>query len=380
MADFLHTADLHLGRHPKSRGYPLNVQYEIDSIPADGIDWITRLATDENAKAILFAGDIFNGNDDQDESADLIENNMRAYPKIQFIFAPGNHDPYRPGSPWTRIDWPKNALVFSRPDFHFSIITGTNLRIFGHAWPDPNKDYSPFDNPRTHRFPPPYKNILLAHATELGSQPSHWKRYAPFTVESLDRSNLDYVALGHLHDCIAVAPDDPCPVYYSGTPWPLSTSDTGHHGVLSVTFQKPRTLVRYHRNPSIQFRNEVLALHRTDTWTTTLYRLQAYAQPPEVKTILTLQIFGQISDNLHDQLPRLVDKAKTHFLHLDTQIDTLPDRQLNSKTATSGTFLAFLKAIDQLISQERPGPQRESLALARSHALAYYSGQHGKHV
>lgn len=375
MADFIHTADLHLGRHPQSAGYPLHVQNEIDSIPADGIDWITRFATEEKATAILFAGDTFDGTDQDEESADLIENNMRAYPKLQFIFAPGNHDPTGPDSPWACIKWPQNAHLFHLPDFQPITLDDGALHIWGHAWPKSAATYNPFPDARFSPGATPGKHVLMAHATELGSQPPHWKRYAPFNLDHLDRSNLDYVALGHLHDCIAVAPDDPCPVYYSGNPWPLSTKDTGHHGVLSVTFQKPRTLVQYHRNPSIHFRNEVLALHHSDTWTTTQYRLQAYAQPTEVKTILTLQIFGQIQDRLHDQLQRIVDHSARHFLHLDVQIDTLPDRELTNKRATSGTFLDFLKAIEKLISEAPDGPHREALAEARTHALSYYAGQ-----
>ncbi len=375
MADFLHTADLHFGRHPKSSGYPLHVQHEIDSIPADGMDWITRLATEQDATAILFAGDTFDGNEEDSESADILENNMRAYPKLQFIFVPGNHDPYHPDSQWTRINWPHNAHVFEHPQFRHCNIPGTKLTVYGHAWPASPTTYQPFNGNDYHRTAATRKNVLLAHATELGSQPEHWKHYAPFTVETLDRSNLDYVALGHLHDCVAVAPDDPCPVYYSGAPWPLSNTDAGHHGVLSVTFQEPRTLVRYHRNPSVQFRNEVLALHHTDTWTTTQYRLQAYAQPPEVKTILTLQIIGQIQDRLHDQLHKIVNSSARYFLHLDATIDTIPDSQLTNKRATSATFLNFLRSIEKLISEDPAGPNRDALTRARTHALAYYAGQ-----
>lgn len=375
MADLIHTADLHLGRHPKSAGYPLHVQREIDSIPADGIDWITRFATEEKATAILFAGDTFDGTYDDGESAHLIKNNMRAYPNLHFIFSPGNHDPVTASQPYADIIWPKNAHIFRSPEIHAYTIPGADLTIYGHAWPQGPTNYDPFKKIRIQPRAAHAKNILLAHATELGSQPPHWKQYAPFTLDHLDRSNLDYVALGHLHDCIAVAPDDPCPVYYSGNPWPLSATDTGHHGVLSVTFQKPRTLVRYHRNPSVHFRSEVLALHHTDTWTTTLQRLQAYSHPPEVKTILTLQIFGQIQDRLHDQLQRIVDHSARHFLHLDVQIDTLPDRELTNKRATSGTFLNFLKSIEKLLSEAPAGPHREALAEARTHALAYYAGQ-----
>jgi len=118
---------------------------------------------------------------------------MAARPHITFVIAPGNHDPYTPGSVWARTPFPENVVIFDSPVPRRHPLPHLGVDLYGYAFPAPTLDAAPIADLRPED--PSRINLLCGHA-DLTSPLSP---YAPTTPAALAATGMDYIALGHVH-------------------------------------------------------------------------------------------------------------------------------------------------------------------------------------
>jgi DNA repair exonuclease SbcCD nuclease subunit len=144
---------------------------------------MVRTAADEGVEAILIAGDLFDAARVTKSTENYVLDLIASYPMIDFYYLSGNHDK---GSALTNAaQLPTNLYTFGKV---WSTYRRGNLAITGAATPDAdtlslNKDDV---------------NILLLHGQErrsagvAGEDIIHLGRFK--------NKNIDYAALGHVHE------------------------------------------------------------------------------------------------------------------------------------------------------------------------------------
>lgn len=144
---------------------------------------MVRTAADEGVEAILIAGDLFDAARVTKSTENYVLDLIASYPMIDFYYLSGNHDK---GSALTNTaQLPTNLYTFGKV---WSTYRRGNLAITGAATPDAdtlslNKDDV---------------NILLLHGQErrsagvAGEDIIHLGRFK--------NKNIDYAALGHIHE------------------------------------------------------------------------------------------------------------------------------------------------------------------------------------
>ncbi|MEO6908135.1 MAG: DNA repair exonuclease, partial [Abditibacteriaceae bacterium] len=234
---FIHAADLHLGA-PFVGLHQNNprVAQMADGATYAAFDKIIQLALARKVLFVLFAGDIYDADFPNLKAQLRFRDGMRQLDAagIGSCVIRGNHD--HGGSVRAKLDF---------PDSYFEFATGSNephliyeketpvAAIYGYSYPQ----RAVTENILRHYVPrgeeQKYFCIGMLHGN-VGGDAAH-DNYAPCSVSQLKEIDIDYWALGHVHQA-KVLSEMPA-VLYPGTPQGLSPRETGAHGCYLVTAQ-----------------------------------------------------------------------------------------------------------------------------------------------
>lgn len=229
MIRVLHAADLHLGSTFK--GLPDGAAWPAATARATlrAFTRLVDLALSEKVDALLLAGDVF---DERDRPLDA---HLHLFDELSRVSAAGiptfvvhgNHDPLGPGQ-----RWPAGVTVFG-PQWSEHQVLGPHgelrFRVQGMSYPAREvRENLALRFKRQGSEP----TIGLLHAN-LSDWPGH-ANYAPCTAADLDRAQLDYWALGHVHTRGEVALPHGALAAYPGNLQGRHHQELGPRGALLV--------------------------------------------------------------------------------------------------------------------------------------------------
>ena len=153
---------------------------------------LAELASREKVALVLLSGDLLDSGSAYYETGEELLRCLRQIAVPVFI-APGNHDPYVPGSPYLRLHFPENVHIFSGNSIESVLLPERNARVYGAAFTD--RRCAPLLRGFHAEKEEGVYQLLCLHG-ELGNKAS---AYNPIAEEELAESGLDYAALGHIH-------------------------------------------------------------------------------------------------------------------------------------------------------------------------------------
>lgn len=287
MLRFLHAGDLHLGSAAAAFSPRAAARRRERQLAA--LERLLDDAVKAGAQLFLFAGDVF---DTPAPDADLTARFLHilgARP-VPALIAPGNHDFYRAGGPWTSSSIPENVYIFDTPTLSCIDFPTLNASVWGYAFtaeamPSPQLGGSGDRiEGRT--------SLLLAHA-DLTSPISS---YAPITAGQLEVSGFAYAALGHIHN-----PGEPrrfggTVAAYSGFFAGRGFDETGVGGALLVEIEGAHTLITPIESTADRFERRTLDLTGACSGEEVRARVAAYLAECELSddTALRLSLSGNV--------------------------------------------------------------------------------------
>ena len=189
MIKFLHAADLHLDSpfaslSPAQAAIRRKEQLEL-------LQSLTDAANAHACDLVLLAGDLFDADNAYPETVTALSRALAGL-RAEVFLAPGNHDYLAPGSAYLTHDWPENVHIFTSQQISCFALPEKNCRVWGAGF------VRAHCGPLLEGFSAPDDGVLdlmVLHgdATGAGSE------YNPVTKQQIERSNLDYLALGHIH-------------------------------------------------------------------------------------------------------------------------------------------------------------------------------------
>jgi len=226
MLKLLHLADLHLDSPFKNLSYTESVERRKKQ--RDVFSAALEQASKQNCCAVLISGDLFDSEFYTADTVSFLIKSFKNYPDIRFIITPGNHDPYRHGSPYTVVDFPENVYIFTDEDISVISFPEIHLNIYGYAFTSSSYKKQPLED-----FAASSKgfNILCAHS-DIDTQGSEYAYISPSDIES---SGFDYIALGHIHTKPEIIKKGATVYAYSGCLAGRDFSEYGEKGGILVT-------------------------------------------------------------------------------------------------------------------------------------------------
>ncbi len=180
----LHTADWHLDA--PLQGQVEELKQALASVPGQ----VLEIVRQENCDLVLLAGDLFDGAYTPHTYQQLYDV-LKAMAVPVFI-TPGNHDYCGPDSPWIKELWPENVHIFKSQQVESVALPELDCRVYGAG-------FGSMDCPallegfRADCEEKYAIGIFHGDTTQVTSP------YNPITAQQVLASDLDYLALGHIH-------------------------------------------------------------------------------------------------------------------------------------------------------------------------------------
>ena len=222
----IHAADIHLGSPlsglDQHDGLPVQ---QLRAAPLAAFERIADLCIERDAKLLLIAGDLFDGDADMgviSAATGVLKRITGSGTKVVLIR--GNHDAAsKMQRRLPRIDGVTELSTTSAETVAFDDL---GIAVHGRGF-----DKKSVTDNIVKKYPERVDglfNIGLLH-TSLEGNAAH-ATYAPCEVDDLVAHGYDYWALGHIHQHAIVRASDPC-IVYSGSPQARHVREEGEHGV-----------------------------------------------------------------------------------------------------------------------------------------------------
>ena len=328
MIKILHTADLHLDSAFSSLT-PQKSEERKEGLRKT-FKKMMAYAAEEKIDILLMPGDVFDSAFISRDTSDVLCSCFESLP-CPVVIAPGNHDPYTQSSIYASGRLPKNVHVFtSEIPTHFDF-PQLNLSVWGSAFTRERYEHSVLSQIRG--LDPQKINILCQHADTRSAV----SQYAPISAKDIAYYGFTYAALGHVHTppepVVITSPDGErtTTVAYSGCPEGRSFDEPGFGGALLVETDGKTTSLRRIQFSEKRYMVEELDVSGADSddfIAETVKKLigeKGYGEETTLRVILR----GEISTNLHLDIPSVTSQAKGELYSLELRDRTLPCFDIN---------------------------------------------------
>lgn len=295
---------------------------------------IAQICRDEKPDLVLFSGDLLDSEHTYFETGEELVRSLGSIDAPVFI-SPGNHDYYSEKSVYAKLQFPENVYIFTQP--HISCVQpeGLEVCVYGAAFTD--KRSAPLlEGFRAERMDGRY-NIMCIH----GDAEARDSSYNPISREQLEKSGLDYVALGHVHKSGGLKRAGSTWYYWPGCPEGRGFDETGEKSIALVTLGEDCCRVetrvisgrRYEQiSVDIGGADPVLAIHAAipDDTVRDIYRITLTGETEFAPDV--------------DRLERTLDEL---FFHLQLRDETRLRRSVWDRAGEDtlrGLFLTRLRA------------------------------------
>ncbi len=200
----------------------------------DTLDALAELARREAVDLVLLAGDLFDGDQVYPETVERLLDALGSM-KCPVFISPGNHDPFTPRSPYASREWPENVHIFKAEELTAVELKELDCVVYGAAFTESHRQseaLKSFTAPTDGRL-----HLLCLHGAvnEPGSE------YGCIRSEQIERSGLDYLALGHVHQYSGAQKAGGSVWVYSGCVEGRGFDELDDKGVVLADVEKGRT-------------------------------------------------------------------------------------------------------------------------------------------
>ncbi|MDR0614588.1 MAG: DNA repair exonuclease [Lactobacillales bacterium] len=250
MIRFLHTADLHIDRAFEGVT-PTESLFADRLLKANErvLKNIVEVAIKAKVNFVILAGDTFHQSFSSPKVQrlliDAFQQLLQAEISVFMIF--GNHDYYNKSRFW--FHFPKNVFLFTEEKIKtvkFTTKNGEKVAISAFSYQSAH-----LTEHKALSFPERQKSAdyhLGIYHGELGGVNG---RYAPFSLQELQRKNYDYWALGHIHDPEVL--DQKGRIRYAGAPLGHTRKEINSQSVNLVEINKEILQVKQIKVATLEF-------------------------------------------------------------------------------------------------------------------------------
>ena len=223
----IHCADLHLDSPMESNLSPEKARERKGELRAS-FARLVREAVQSGVAAILISGDLFDSDHITKSTEKYVLELIASYPAMRFFYLVGNHDR---GSALKQAEpMPQNLFLFGNgwTTYHLGEVS-----ITGSERPDGD----------TLSLSPDRLNIVMMHGQARSGNGAAKEDEIRFG--KLKRKNIDYVALGHVHEYREAKIDERCTACYCGCLEGRGFDECGQKGYVLLETEGKRILHRF---------------------------------------------------------------------------------------------------------------------------------------
>lgn len=220
----VHCGDIHIGASGGEKRNAARRRAEIKQTFLRIVDFASENAAD----LLLIAGDLFDSHKISEDVLEEISAKFAGFGGLVFI-SPGNHDYYGRDTFWEKVNFPPNVKIFKSASETVDL-PQLGVKIFGSGF------CGAFRNEHIlSKFLADDDSINIA---VLHGDMTPGSSHGPIDLAEIADSNMDYIALGHIHKRTEVAKSGGTYYAYCGCPEGQGFDETGAKGFYFGTVDK----------------------------------------------------------------------------------------------------------------------------------------------
>ncbi len=262
---FVHAADLHLDSPfvGIKAVAPDNVSGALRDATFSAYENIVNLCIEERVDALLVAGDVYDAADRSLRAQLKFVDGLKRLDEagIRSFVCHGNHDPL---NGWeAQLEYPKGCTRFGEEAQAVPVLEDDPERAVVHGISYPKQKVNENLALRLGAADSSMFSIGLVHAN-VDSDTKH-VNYAPCSLDDLERSGIDYWALGHVHTRQVLRERTPT-VVYPGNPQGRHPNEPGARGVYLVEVDEGNDVhLNFRTVDTVRWAQADLDVSRTDS-------------------------------------------------------------------------------------------------------------------
>lgn len=369
MPRILHTADIHLGVRLSGLGRSGD---RVRAALRNTFGRIIDMAIDEKVDAVVIAGDLFDSNHISSSLIRFALGEINRLGEIPCVVLPGTHDCLEEGSvllSLTDDEKPGNMYLLLDPDEPTIRFEDKQLTFYG----SPNTSNRSTKNPvasvsrRDHEG----THILVAHGSYMIPEKTA-KDDHPFSLDDIDNSGFDYVALGHWHSTFEL-PTKRTKATYCGSPEAVAFDQSGAGNVLIVDSADQVTIDKRHVGTTVWKQLEL----PTSSFKYSLEIEQEIQKHVDENCLLSVTLTGLASadsliniDEIHANL-----SDSFLFLRISDKTESVPEQILEQKLPPTTILGQFMMQMSDAIDNAEDSERKELLADSLRTGYALLAGK-----
>lgn len=239
-----HIADFHLGGQLT---YDEILSAKIKKNLILGLDNLIKMLNQSKVDLLLIAGDFFETSSQNLYLLKDVKEILSGFDG-KIVLSPGNHD-YVSVESYYNEKWPDNMYIFKKEDIDYFQFDDLNTRIYGMAFNHSHIYERKMQLFREIDVDDKYINIGLFH----GQVENKLNSYNPIYLEDIENSNMNYIALGHIHNKSEIKRVGKTYYAYSGNPIARGFDELGPKGVYLGEVDKNFVKINFYKLLDTQF-------------------------------------------------------------------------------------------------------------------------------
>lgn len=346
----LHCADLHFDTPFKELNRELSdfSKRELLEVFKSIID----LTIEEKVEVLLIAGDVFDNLTVNKNTLSFICRELDRINNVHVFISPGNHDPYNEKSFYNMIKWKENVHIF-KANMEFKEIEELNLVVWGAGF---TKQYERESLLTLNKVDSNKINIMVLHG-EISNNNSG-NEYNPIYLSQIERSNMDYIALGHRHKYSGILKSGKSYYSYSGCPQGRGFDEEGSKGVIIGNVYSDAVELQFIETCKRRYVVKEIDITGADTYDDIVNKILNNFQLQErQKDLHKVVLTGEIKEHFIFREDLLIEKLKDYFYYIKIINKTILEIDLEDVAmdySVKGRFVAkILEKLKNADDEER---------------------------
>ena len=352
MVKILHAADFHLDSAFVALSEEQARQRRQES--RETMERLVDYANDHGAQLMLLAGDLFDGDNVYSQTGEMLCTALRRFTG-QVVIAPGNHDSYQVKSAYARIALPDNVHVFTGAEQESISFPQYGCTVYGAAFVGE-------EAPAWQGFRVTGDEVAIGvlHGEVSGKD----SPYRPISPNSIAKSGLDYLALGHIHQYSGVQTAGRTAWAYSGCLEGRGFDELGDKGFLFGEVDRGSVKLRF--VPFALRCYEWIEVDVTDTGPLDAVLRQLPLQTE--RDIYRIVLTGEVSEGI--KLSELQESLAPRFYALEIRDKTRAAQDIWARQEEDTLRGLFLKKLRRQYDAAQTEEEREQIEQAVRFGLA----------
>ncbi len=343
----LHCADIHIGAANSALGTSADSRRFETLITFENI---IDLGIQSNVDIIAIAGDLFDTENPENAFVSGVLNKIATAAQIKVIYCAGNHDPLNSSSPFLNNELPENLYVLPAEDTCLTF-DDIKTRVYGRSFETAHLQGEEAFSLTVEQDD--YINLMVQHG-ELKSDLN--SDYNAITPKFIKKSNMDYIALGHVHKSTPIGKIEKTSFAYCGCPEGQGFDELDEKGVYLGEISKEAvnmTFMPVSRRKHIHHKIDITDV--ADITSAILENLKA-SYENFAENLYKIELTGTIAEDFELNIAEITARLSNqlYFVKIKDSTEYRIDlAALASETSLKGVFVRnMLKKIDEADDKE----------------------------